>query len=86
MSNIINCRSVFTLRGSQPYILTSNWPKNFFPNDTQYIPDFSLQNVRAYNNNLYNPKFYPVNFNEKICKKQNFDSPKTIYPYESHPI
>ena len=30
-------------------MLTSNWPKGFTPNKTQYVPDYSLQNIRASN-------------------------------------
>ena len=66
-----NCKSVFTLQGSQPYVLTSQWPKAFTPNMCEFVPDYSLQNVQAANDISY---LHPVNFPLRLkpkCNKRN---------------
>ena len=44
----INYKSIFTLKQSQPYNLTANWPNNFIPSGTQFEPDTSLINLKTY--------------------------------------
>ena len=39
----------YTLQGSQPYILSGNWPTQFIPNGTKIIPDCSMNNILGYN-------------------------------------
>ena len=43
------CGSQFTLEGSQPYVLTSNWPQGFTKAQTAFVPDYSMKNVVSYN-------------------------------------
>ena len=44
----INYKSIFTLKQSQPYVLTGNWPTDFIPSGTQFEPDTSLVNLKTY--------------------------------------
>ena len=71
------CRSVFTLQGSQPYVLTANWSKGFTPNMTYWTPDLSMENVSGYNTNNY----HPIHFNERLISKK-IETPKSFYNYE----
>jgi hypothetical protein len=43
------CGMQFTLQGSQPYVLTGNWPQGFTKSQTQFVPDYSMKNVVSYN-------------------------------------
>lgn len=49
-------RSIFTLKYSQPYNLTYNWPDNFVNNNIQFEPDTSLINLKLFDKpNNYHP-------------------------------
>ena len=78
MSN--NCVAKFTLQGSQPYVLTGNWPRGFFPNRTEFVADYSMQNVTGANDV---GKYHPVNFSGTILRKGSKDSPMSKYAYET---
>lgn len=67
MSQNKRCRSMYTLQGTQPYVLTSNWPKGFTPNKTEYIHDYSLQNIQASNSTQ---KYHSVNFGNCLIDNQ----------------
>jgi hypothetical protein len=41
-------KTCYTLQGSQPYVLTANWPNGFLPPQTMWVPDLSVTNVRNY--------------------------------------
>ena len=74
------CNSQYTLQGTQPYVLTSNWPQGFTYNQTKYVPDLSLQNVTGYN---YLNNYQPVNFQSKLLDKKNIiNAGRIYYPYE----
>ena len=44
-----DCKSQFTLEGSQPYNLSGSWPNRFIKSQTTYVPDYSLIHVKSYN-------------------------------------
>tara|TARA_B110000037_G_scaffold222794_1_gene299625 strand:+ start:1365 stop:1589 length:225 start_codon:yes stop_codon:yes gene_type:complete len=55
-NNIGLFRSKFSLKQSQPYVLTSEWPNKFIPNGTIPVPDLSLEFLKPFNsytNNKY---------------------------------
>jgi hypothetical protein len=39
----------YTLQGSQPYVLSAQWPSNFVPLGTEMVVDNSMNNIVAYN-------------------------------------
>ena len=39
----------YTLQGSQPYVLSGQWPSYFVPSGTEIVPDYSMNNLLAYN-------------------------------------
>ena len=80
---VVKYESVYTLQGSQPYVLTSNWPEGFKKPMTEFVPDYSLQNVQAANN-LSN--YHPVNFSARMIMKGNKDNPIAKFPYETKPL
>ena len=49
INNKINNNFNYTLRGSQPYVLSSNWPQGFIKAQTTFVPDYSMKNVFSYN-------------------------------------
>ena len=53
------CRTQYTLGGSQPYVLTAQWPHAFTPKQTYWKPDYSLQGVKGYNDV---EKYHPVGY------------------------
>ena len=57
------CGMQYTLGGSQPYVLSSNWPQAFTKPQTDFVPDFSMKNVVSYNQT--NCKFSTYG----LCKK-----------------
>ena len=75
--------SVYTLQGTQPYVLTSNWPRGFTPNMCEYVPDFSLQNIQSANDVS---QYHSVNFSSRIITKENRDIPNSKYAYETKPL
>ena len=48
----------YTLQGTQPYVLSGQWPSYFVPSGTIINPDYSMSNITGYNENnkyaLYN--------------------------------
>ena len=58
------CKTQYTLEGTQPYVLTSQWPRAFTPNQTVWKPDNSLKNVTGYNNV---EKYYSIGYDPRIC-------------------
>ena len=42
-------RTNYSLQGSQPYILTYNWPNGFILPCTKFEADYSLYNLESYN-------------------------------------
>ena len=63
------CKTQYTLQGTQPYVLTANWPKGFTPKQTYWKPDYSLRGVTVYNNV---EKYYSVDYKSNICDKNEF--------------
>ena len=54
----INCRTIYTLQYSQPYVLSSEWPKDFTPKGCSFEPDLSTLNIKPSNDrNLSNEKY-----------------------------
>jgi hypothetical protein len=39
----------YTLQGTQPYVLSGQWPSYFIPTGTEIIPDNSMNNILGYN-------------------------------------
>jgi len=39
----------YTLQGSQPYVLSGQWPSYFVPAGTEIVSDHSMDNILAYN-------------------------------------
>lgn len=58
------CKTQYTLEGTQPYVLTSQWPHAFTPNQTVWKPDNSLKGVTGYNNV---EKYYSIGYDPRIC-------------------
>ena len=67
------CRTQYTLGGSQPYVLTSQWPHAFTPKQTYWKPDYSLQGVRGYNDV---EKYHPVGHVQTPCDRTEKRSSK----------
>ena len=47
--NEIMPRTYYTLQGSQPYVLTYEWPIGFVKCYSEFKQDNSLNNIEAYN-------------------------------------
>lgn len=71
MEKIPNNSSCYTLNGSQPYVLTANWPNGFIIHNTYFKADYSMANVLP-NSGIkeYAGVSYPTNY----C---SFDQNKT---------
>ena len=74
-----NGKSLYSLQGSQPYVLTGNWTRGFTPNLTEYVPDLSMMNVVPSNDV---PNLHPVHFPMRIVTKDNMTMRNIMYPYE----
>ena len=76
------CHSQFTLQGTQPYVLSSNWPNGFTYNGTKWVHDLSLMNVTGYN---YLNNYQPVNFSSKLIDKSKIIyAGRKYYSYEKN--
>ena len=50
LNNSFNyCGIQYTLGGSQPYVLSGNWPQGFTKPQTEFVPDYSMKNVVSFN-------------------------------------
>jgi len=84
-------KGCFTINGSQPYVLPSEWPLGFIPEQTMFVPDYSLYNLEAanvtskyanWNSPTYSDK--PVHCNKK-CNKIPIDFRKyTMMKYANN--
>ena len=63
-----NCNVQYTLGGTQPYVLTSQWPHAFTPNQTVWKPDNSLKKVTGYNDV---EKYYSIGYDSHLCDNPN---------------
>lgn len=78
-SNNSYCRSSYTLGGSQPYVLTSQWPRAFTKPQTKWVPDYSMAYVNGYN---FDTNYHPVNHSSNLCSIKHNMKPMVLYPYE----
>lgn len=74
-----NGKSLYSLQGSQPYVLTSNWTHGFTPNMTEFVPDYSMMKIIPAINV---PHYHHVHYPSRIITKNNMKMPNIMYPYE----